>query len=65
MAFNEEDVAQCFLKNCHGPVAFHTPSEVQSGNLNENCCIITMEDAWELCETFQDFSVLFPKKSLI
>ena len=22
MAFNEEDVAQCFLKNCHGPVAF-------------------------------------------
>ena len=24
-----------------------------------------MEDAWELCETFQDFSVLFPKKSLI
>ena len=22
MAFNEEDVAHCFLKNCHGPVAF-------------------------------------------
>ena len=65
MAFNEEDVAQCFLKNCHGPVAFHTPSEVQSGDLNENCYIITMEDAWELCETFQDFSVLFPKRSLI
>ena len=59
MAFNEEDVAQCLLKNCHGPVAFHTPSEAQSGGLNENCYIITMEDAWELCETFQDFSVLF------
>ena len=65
MAFNEEDVAQCFLKNCHGPVAFHTPSEVQPGKLNDDCYIIAMEDAWELCETFQDFSVLFPKKSLI